>query len=238
MEKQMTQVCGVATIEPPAAFVAVRHRFNRPPDVAEIQLVSDTSRVVVRNVTAEGFEIAVGEVPRSCLSVLWRFDPAPRAPVSSAPEEPAGLSITAAPPPKSVADRLIERIDRESKAYAQRVGGDVIVEMAYARGMLERELRDRIAEVDRLNGNGAKPQAGCGIVRVEMGAARVLVEFEMEPGERPVYDVESPVCGPGCGPTVSIIQAFVNGEWVDPEDYFADTLIAKWEQQVLDGGVA
>jgi hypothetical protein len=80
-------VCGVATIEPPAAFVAVRHRFNRPPDVAAIQLVSDTSRVGVRNVTAEGFEIAVGEVPRSCLSVLWRFDPAPRAPVSSAPEE-------------------------------------------------------------------------------------------------------------------------------------------------------
>ena len=142
------------------------------------------------------------------------------------------------PPPKSAADRLIERIDRDAADYAARVKGDAFIASAYARGLLTGELRTRIAELDHLKGVNAKPQAGCGIVPVEMGKARVLVEFEMEPGERPVYDVESPVCGPGCGPTVAIVRALVNGEWVDPEDYFADTLIAKWEQQVLDGGVA
>lgn len=141
------------------------------------------------------------------------------------------------PPPKSAADRLIERIDRESNSYAERVGGgERVAALAYANGMLTGELRTRMAELDRLKGVNAKPQWGGGIVHVEMGAARVLVEFEMEPGERPVYNVESPVCGPGCGPTVSIIQAFVNGEWVDPQDCFHESLIEKWEQQVLDGG--
>jgi hypothetical protein len=147
-------------------------------------------------------------------------------------------AVLQTPPPKSAADRLIERIDRESKAYRTSVDGGASIAESYARGMLEGELRAKMAELEALKGVGAKPQAGCGIVPVEMGAARVLVEFEMEPGERPVYDVESPMCGPGCGPTVSIIQAFVNGEWVDPDDYFQDLTIRHWEEQILDGGAA
>lgn len=134
-------------------------------------------------------------------------------------------------------NKRLERIKSDSDAYAARVGGDERVATAHECGMLRGELSAALAELDRLTGVNDTPQPGCAITSVEMGDARVLVEYEYTAGERAVH--EGPLAGPGYQPSVVIIRAaLVNGEWVNAEDYFAPSLIESWEQAVIDGELA
>ena len=64
----------------------------------------------------------------------------------------------------------------------------------------------------------------------------VLVVYEYTPAEAAVYDVESPVCGPGHDAEVEVIEVLLNGE--DIRDLLADSVIESLEEQALARVVA
>lgn len=80
----------------------------------------------------------------------------------------------------------------------------------------------RIADLSRdlrtLKGENAYPQDGSHIARIVAGDSYVLVEYDLQPAEAPVYDLESPLCGPGCAEEITVLNLFVNGAWSDPSD--------------------
>lgn len=106
--------------------------------------------------------------------------------------------------------------------------------------------RDRLAQhVGRLQGairslcskfvgEGAKPQPGCNFLTAVAGDARVLVEYEYEPGESAITSGPPERCREGQPASVAIIQALVNGSWCDPTDVFAAPLLERWAEQIAD----
>lgn len=48
-------------------------------------------------------------------------------------------------------------------------------------------------------------------VELEYGLT-LEVEYDYTPAEAPVYDVESPVCGPGCDESVEVCAAWIKGD--------------------------
>lgn len=66
------------------------------------------------------------------------------------------------------------------------------------------------------------------------GGAAVLVEYEYEAGEDPIYDLNSPMCGPGCAACVTLVSALVNGEWVDPDEVFNASVLALWIDKIAE----
>ena len=69
-----------------------------------------------------------------------------------------------------------------------------------------------------LKGENATPDRGCHIARVILGDCYALVEYEHQPAEEPIYDVESPVCGPGHPEDLTPLRVMLNGHWCDLED--------------------
>ena len=63
-------------------------------------------------------------------------------------------------------------------------------------GYLQASIRSLFA---KFAGEGAKPQTGCAFFTATAGDASVLLEYEYQAGEAPVYNLDSPMCGPGCG---------------------------------------
>lgn len=57
----------------------------------------------------------------------------------------------------------------------------------------------------------------------------VEVFYEHTPAEAPVYNVDSPVCGPGHDAEVEICEVILNGE--DVHELLADSVIESFEQQ-------
>lgn len=65
------------------------------------------------------------------------------------------------------------------------------------------------------------PQRGCSVWEWPVGNNCVIpIEYEVERAEKPVFDVNSPLCGPGRAESVTLLNAFVNGEWLDCQDVF------------------
>lgn len=60
---------------------------------------------------------------------------------------------------------------------------------------------------------------------------KVTVTYEYTPAEKPVYDVDSPVCGPGHDAEVEVIEVLLNG--VDIRDVLADSVIESLEEQAF-----
>lgn len=98
---------------------------------------------------------------------------------------------------------------------------------------LERRVRELCAELDVLNGKGQTAQVGCSMATLSMDEADVLVEYEYTPGEEAVLDINSRRCGPGCDPTLSILNVFVNGHWIDAS-YIAPGVLERWEVQLFE----
>lgn len=64
----------------------------------------------------------------------------------------------------------------------------------------------------------------------------IEVFYEYTPAEVAVYDVNSPVCGPGHDAEVKIIEVMLNGQ--DLRDVLADSVIESLEQQAWQRVVA
>jgi hypothetical protein len=78
-----------------------------------------------------------------------------------------------------------------------------------------------------------KPQEGCAFATVSMGEAEVLIEYEYEPGEAAKLYGPPEDCYEGTPETLTILQAFINGEWVDPVEFASEALFNAWEQAIL-----
>jgi hypothetical protein len=89
-------------------------------------------------------------------------------------------------------------------------------------------IRYLAQELNTLKGIGAKPQPGCHFREVIMGDLSVTIEYEMERGEPRTWD------HPGCDASVTILQVFLNGCWVDPADFISDKLLTQWEEEILE----
>jgi hypothetical protein len=99
-------------------------------------------------------------------------------------------------------------------------------------GLLQAKIRSLC---QRYEGEGVKPAKGCDHSIVYAGDAPIRVEWEYEAGEPAVWSLDSPMCGPGSPAAVYIGSALVNGEWVNPEDVFAESLIERWRDELLEG---
>ena len=83
---------------------------------------------------------------------------------------------------------------------------------------LSRLAAELQADIETMRGDNATPQPGCYIQRIICGDAYVLVEYDYLPAEDAIYDVESPVCGPGQQAEVVPLNVFINGAWCDISD--------------------
>jgi hypothetical protein len=92
----------------------------------------------------------------------------------------------------------------------------------------ETSIRALTAQINELQGIGAKPQLGCHFREVSLGDLTVNIEFEFEGGEPQTHD------HPGCEASVTILQVFLNGCWVDPADFVSPAVIERWEQEILE----
>ena len=60
----------------------------------------------------------------------------------------------------------------------------------------------------------------------------VQVFYDYTPPEAPVYDLDSPLCGPGSPADVEICEVLLMGE--DIRDLLADSVIERLEEQALE----
>jgi len=136
--------------------------------------------------------------------------------------------------PQDRAGRLFQRLANEADGYADRIGGDKATAYCHQIGALHSAYRGVAEELAGYTGTNSKPQPGCAFFTAVAGDATVLLEYEYEPGESAVHDLNSPMCGPGCDATVSIIQALVNCAWCDPTDVFSEYLLEIWAEQIAE----
>lgn len=109
------------------------------------------------------------------------------------------------------ADRLSEALDAAQRRIAQ-LGHDLLT----------------------LKGENARPQEGSEIARVICGDAYVLVEYDYTPAEEAVYDLNSPVCGPGHPEEIALLNVFINGAWCDIEDVRAALEDARLVERIAE----
>lgn len=66
-----------------------------------------------------------------------------------------------------------------------------------------------------------------------VGDVELVVEYDYTPGEAPVYDVDSPVCGPGHPAEVELLGVYVKGSNADIVDLLRDSVISLLQERVL-----
>jgi len=87
-------------------------------------------------------------------------------------------------------------------------------------------------EVALLRGIGHTPQRGCSFITKPLGDAECVVEFEFSPGRPGRYFGRPEDCYPDEPAEVTILQVLVNGIWCDPSDFLADSVIARWQEEI------
>jgi hypothetical protein len=123
---------------------------------------------------------------------------------------------------KSLADVEIEQLRLDLAANRATLAG-YAGELALAK-----------AELQRLQGHGLKPQAGCLIAEMALGDSAAMVEYEYEPGQRGcMYQRNGDPGYPDEPANVNIVSVLVNGRMVDA-DNFADAVLEKWVEAILD----
>ena len=85
-----------------------------------------------------------------------------------------------------------------------------------------------LAQLARYTGKGARPQSGCGLAKLKLAGAECWVEYEAEAEEgdgfhEPYYPAR-----------VTVIQALINGTWIDPEGIVQSSVVERWEADIMD----
>lgn len=68
---------------------------------------------------------------------------------------------------------------------------------------------------------------------VPFGGAEFVVEYDYHPAERPVYDLDSPLCGPGYPAEVNVISVRVVGSDADLFDLLSGRVIDQLAETIL-----
>ena len=95
---------------------------------------------------------------------------------------------------------------------------ELIEALTERNAVLTRRVADLSQDLRTMKGENATPDRGCCIARVILGDCYALVEYEHQPAEEPIYDVASPVCGPGHPEELTPLRVMLNGHWCDLED--------------------
>lgn len=127
----------------------------------------------------------------------------------------------------STAERLITEAEARAKAYCPT---DPDTARAYELGLMRALLHEKCAELAVFTG---EDKVRRNVSTVYAADAPVLVVYDYQRAEEPVYDVESPVCGPGHDAAVTLTEALINGAWIDPREVFDEGIVERWEQQLL-----
>jgi hypothetical protein len=106
--------------------------------------------------------------------------------------------------------------------------------LQYELGLLSTALENAQHDLAQYTGSSAKPQNGCHFYSTTFGDADITVEYEYEPGEDAVWNLDSPMCGPGVSPYVVVIQVLINGAWIDPDGIVDRSVIERWEEEILE----
>lgn len=104
-------------------------------------------------------------------------------------------------------------------------------DLAQQVGRLTHELQQIKAQY---LGTGQRPQSGCRFSTVCAAEAEVLVEYEFTPAEEARYDADKPNVGPGHDAELTVIQALINGQWIDPREVFAEAVVERWEERLME----
>jgi len=88
------------------------------------------------------------------------------------------------------------------------------------------EAQALATEVANLSGVGLRPQEGCAFHWSNLGDARVLIEYEVEPSEGDGRDSEH------LPQRINLLGAFLNGEWVEPDDIELEGATARWISEI------
>lgn len=62
--------------------------------------------------------------------------------------------------------------------------------------------------------NGFQARTGCELDRLPLGNASVLVEYEIVDGD------------------AQVLQALINGMWIDPQDFLAESIFDSWQEEL------
>ena len=70
-------------------------------------------------------------------------------------------------------------------------------------------------------------------ISLELDMMDVIVEYEYFPPEDPVYNLDSPLCGPGHGAEVSLLAVHTpKGDVFDPY-VLNENILSLWEEKII-----
>jgi hypothetical protein len=121
-----------------------------------------------------------------------------------------------------------EHLAQTAADYAKRLGLDAVPTAHYEIGLLSAALRSANDRLAQFEGTTAKPQAGCHFYTVTWGDAKIILEYEFFPGQIETWN------DPAIAGSVAIIQALLNGAWIDPDGLIAQDVIHGWEQEIYE----
>jgi hypothetical protein len=121
-----------------------------------------------------------------------------------------------------------EQIQQTAAAYAKRNGLNATSAAHYEIGLLTAALRLANDKLAQFEGTTAKPQAGCHFYPVEWGDAKIILEYEFFPGQIESWN------DPAIPGSVAIIQALINGAWIDPDGLISQDVVHGWEQEIYE----
>lgn len=125
-----------------------------------------------------------------------------------------------------------QRILAEANACGDRLGEAGAHSYAGEAGYLQSTVQTLCDELDVFHGIGVKDTT-----KMTLGEAEVLVQYDYEPEESAVYDLNSPMCGPGCAANAVITAVLINGLWIDPGGVVPEEILDKWVERILEGEV-
>ena len=100
----------------------------------------------------------------------------------------------------------------------------------------ERTIRELCADLALLTGQGQRPQSGCEIASKCLGDSEVLVEYEFDKGQRGRLYGPPENCCEEIEPSVTVIQVFVNGQWIDA-DCINEAIVERWQQELVESSI-
>jgi hypothetical protein len=131
---------------------------------------------------------------------------------------------------KERAERIIDSAHQDASKH----GTSLADNLAFECGILAGQIRKLCDELATYTGEGYKPSAGTDTMEVFAEDASFLIEFEFSPGTESKTSGPPEDCYEGDPTEVGICAALVNGEWVDPVNVFKESVLEKWEQDIID----
>jgi hypothetical protein len=121
------------------------------------------------------------------------------------------------------ADKIIANCADKAKQHSS----ENWLRLSFRVAMLEGYVRDLCAQLT------PQPDKQSSTLESWIDGERVLIEYDYTPPEEPIYNFDSPMCGPGCAAEVSITAVWIRGACIEPS-CFAQAYLDRWGQEAID----